>query len=211
MPAGGQGHDAEPGDGDDGVVQPEADGVRHRAQEAAEDDAERQPLGHVGRVDGREGEAVAAELAELLLGVPQPLQQAVLVDELDGARADARVEEGPLGGPLAPAHAANVPAAAWKLKGRQCVTQVKKILQMVRLKINLGLVADLSAAVKRGSPVEGRVGEAPGCRRLPDWRPRRRLRQPRRPPPPRRPRRGRRRPWWRPRARGCPENFLGSS
>ena len=43
-----------------------------------EDDAEWQPLGHVGRVDRREGEAVAAQLAKLLLGVPQPLEEAVL-------------------------------------------------------------------------------------------------------------------------------------
>ena len=108
-------------------MQPEADGVRHRAQEAAEDDAEGQPLGHVGRVDGREGEAVAAQLAELLLGVPQPLQQAVLVDKLDGARADARVEEGPLGGPLAPAHAANVPAAAFEMEGGQRVNSEENL------------------------------------------------------------------------------------
>ena len=95
-------------------MQPEADGVRHRAQKAAEDDAEGQPLRHVGRVDGREGEAVAAELAKLLLGVPQPLEEAVLVDELDGAGADAGVEEGPLGGALAPTHATNVSALECK-------------------------------------------------------------------------------------------------
>ena len=43
------------------------------------------------------------------------------MDELDGARADARVEEGALGGPLAPAHAANVPAAAFEMKERKAM------------------------------------------------------------------------------------------
>ena len=136
LPAGGQGHDAEPGDGDDGVVQPEADGVRHRAQEAAEDDAEGQPLGHVGRVDGREGEAVAAQLAELLLGVPQPLQQAVLVDELDGAGADAGVEEGPVGSPLAATHAANVTSSL--IRNKQ-VAKLEPWFQHQKGTLDLGL------------------------------------------------------------------------
>ena len=43
-----------------------------------------------------------------IMDVPEPLEEAVLVDELDGAGADAGVEEGPVGGPLAAAHAANV-------------------------------------------------------------------------------------------------------
>ena len=42
----------------------------NRAQEAAEDDAEGEALGHVGRVDRREGESVATQLAKLLFGVP---------------------------------------------------------------------------------------------------------------------------------------------
>ena len=53
---------------------------------------------------------MAAELAELLLGVPQPLEEAFLVDPLDGASADAGVEEGPLGSALAATHATNVAA-----------------------------------------------------------------------------------------------------
>jgi hypothetical protein len=51
---------------------------------------------------------VAAELAELLLGVPQPLHEAVLMDPLDAARADARMEERSVGGGFAPAHPTDV-------------------------------------------------------------------------------------------------------
>ena len=38
------------------------------------------------------------------------------MNELDGAGADAGVEEGPVGRPLAAAHATNVPAASWNCK-----------------------------------------------------------------------------------------------
>ena len=51
-----------------------------------------------------------AEFAVLLLGVPKPLQQTVLVDELDGAGADAGVEQRPLERGRAPAH----PAYVWR-------------------------------------------------------------------------------------------------
>ncbi len=51
---------------------------------------------------------MVAQLAELLLGVPQPLEEALLVDVLDGPGADARVEEGTVGGGLATAHATYV-------------------------------------------------------------------------------------------------------
>ena len=51
---------------------------------------------------------MVAELAELFLGVAEPLEEALLVDELDGARADARVEQRALRRALAAANAANI-------------------------------------------------------------------------------------------------------
>ena len=107
-PAGGERHHAQPGHGHQRVVQPELDGPAHGAQQAREHQPQRDPLRHVGRVDRREGEAVVAELAELLLAVPEPLDEALLVDELDRAGADAGVEERAVRRALAPAHPADV-------------------------------------------------------------------------------------------------------
>ena len=39
---------------------------------------------------------MVAELAELLFGVSEPLEETFLVDEFDGPGADAGVEEGPI-------------------------------------------------------------------------------------------------------------------
>lgn len=51
---------------------------------------------------------MAAQLAELLFGVPEPLEEAVLVDPLDGPGADARVKQCTVRGALAATNAANV-------------------------------------------------------------------------------------------------------
>jgi len=77
-------------------VQPELDRPADGADQAGEDEAQGDPLGHVRRVDRGEGEPVVAQLAELFLAVPEPLNKAVLVDELDGTGAYTGVEEGPL-------------------------------------------------------------------------------------------------------------------
>lgn len=54
---------------------------------------------------------MSAQLAVLLAGVAHPLDEALLVDPLDAARADARVEEGTVGQALRAAHPADVRAA----------------------------------------------------------------------------------------------------
>ena len=65
-------------------------------------------LWHVRRVDWSEGETIVTELTEFLLAVLEPLDETLLVDELDGAGADAGVEQRPVRRALAPAHAADV-------------------------------------------------------------------------------------------------------
>jgi hypothetical protein len=92
-PTGCEWDDPKPSNCDKGVVKPELDGPAHRAHQAGEDEAEGDPLGHVRGVDGGERESVVAQLAELFLAVPEPLDETVLVDKLDGSGADARVEE----------------------------------------------------------------------------------------------------------------------
>lgn len=52
-----------------------------------------QALRHIGRVQLGEAEGRFAQLAVLLLGMREPLHQAVLVDELDASTAFAGVEE----------------------------------------------------------------------------------------------------------------------
>jgi len=77
-------------------VQPELDRPANGADQAGEDEAQGNSLRHVWRVDRGEGEPVVAQLAEFFLAVPEPLNKAVLVDELDGTGAYTGVEEGPL-------------------------------------------------------------------------------------------------------------------
>ena len=66
----------------------------HCIQEAGHDQQDWYPLRHVWGVDGSEREAVVAEFTEFFLAVLEPLDQTLLVDELDAARADAGVEQG---------------------------------------------------------------------------------------------------------------------
>lgn len=51
---------------------------------------------------------MAAQFAVLFARVAHPLRQTVLMDPFDTARADARVEQLPVGRSLATAHPANV-------------------------------------------------------------------------------------------------------
>ena len=60
------------------------------------------------RLTRSERETVIAEFAEFLFRISEPLEETFLVDVLDGAGADAGVEQGPVGGPLATAHPTNV-------------------------------------------------------------------------------------------------------
>jgi hypothetical protein len=72
------------------------------------EDVDRQRSRHIGVVELGETKRRLAELAVLLLGVREPLHQAVLVDVLDAAAAFARIEEGIVGSGLASAYAAGV-------------------------------------------------------------------------------------------------------
>jgi hypothetical protein len=63
----------------------------HGPHQARENQQHRDPLWHVRGVIVGEGEPVVALLTELLLTVPDPLDQALPVDELDGPSLD--VEE----------------------------------------------------------------------------------------------------------------------
>lgn len=65
---------------------------------------------------------MAAQLAVLLPGVAHPLHQAFLVDPLDAAGADARMEEGTVRQTLRPAHAADVRPAPVALHHRAGVS-----------------------------------------------------------------------------------------
>ena len=80
----------------------------HSTQEARHDQQDWYPLRHVWGVDGSEREAVVAEFTEFFLAIFEPLDQALLVDELDAPRADAGVEQGAVGGTFAPANSADV-------------------------------------------------------------------------------------------------------
>lgn len=104
----GQWNHAQPRDRHHAVVNPVLDRRAHRTQQAPGDVPQRKHTRHVRGVDRRKGEPVAAQLAVLLPRVAHPLHQAVLVDPLDAARADARMEERPVGLGLAAAHPADV-------------------------------------------------------------------------------------------------------
>ena len=80
----------------------------HSTEEARHDQQDWYPLRHVWGVDGSEREAVVAEFAEFLLAVFEPLDQTLLVDELDAACADAGVEQGTVHCPFTPADSADV-------------------------------------------------------------------------------------------------------
>ena len=60
------------------------------------------------RLTRRERKSMIAEFAEFLFRISEPLKEAFLVDVLDGAGADAGVEQGPVGGPLAAANPTDV-------------------------------------------------------------------------------------------------------
>lgn len=93
-PARRQRHESQPSHRHYGIVHPVSHRGLHGRQQAADHVGDGQPARHVRRVDGGEGEPVAAQLAVLLARVAHPLHQALLVDPLDAARADAGVEEG---------------------------------------------------------------------------------------------------------------------
>ena len=59
----------------------------------SDENVEGQRLGHFRMIEFGEAEGRLAEFAVFLLGVGQPLHQAVLVDELDAATAFAGIEE----------------------------------------------------------------------------------------------------------------------
>uniref|UniRef100_A0A0K2V9F6 Uncharacterized protein n=1 Tax=Lepeophtheirus salmonis TaxID=72036 RepID=A0A0K2V9F6_LEPSM len=77
--------------------------------ESGEEDPHWKALGHVRRVNGREGEAMVAQLAYLLLRILEPLQQTLLVDKLDRSCTNTRVEQGTLRSTLTTAHTAQIP------------------------------------------------------------------------------------------------------
>ena len=80
----------------------------HCTQEAGHDQQDGYPLRHVWRVDGSERETVVAEFTEFFLAVLEPLDQTLLVDELDAASADAGVEQGAVCRTFTPADSADV-------------------------------------------------------------------------------------------------------
>ena len=80
----------------------------HCAQEAGHDQQDWYPLWHVWGVDGSEREAVVAEFTEFFLAVFEPLDQTLLVNELDAACADAGVEQGTVDSALTPADSADI-------------------------------------------------------------------------------------------------------
>jgi hypothetical protein len=86
----------------------------------ADEDARRQSLGHVRRVELCEVEGRLAQLAVLLLRVRQPLHQAVLVHELDAAAALARIEERLVSRPFASAYSAGVHILTASLRMFDC-------------------------------------------------------------------------------------------
>lgn len=111
--AGSEGYDSQPGESHQGVMAPVLGGGGNGGYQTSGHVAQGQAPRHVGRVNRHEREPVAAKLAELFARVPHPLHETFLVDPLDAAGADARVEEGPLRLGLGAAHPANVsPAAA---------------------------------------------------------------------------------------------------
>uniref|UniRef100_A0A2M4D6L0 Putative secreted protein n=1 Tax=Anopheles darlingi TaxID=43151 RepID=A0A2M4D6L0_ANODA len=103
-----QRYDAEPGECHERVVDPVFDGRSDGAEQSLGHVLERQHPWHVGRVDGREGEPVAAQLAVLFARVAHPLHEAVLVDPFDASGADARMKKRSIGLRLTATHSTNV-------------------------------------------------------------------------------------------------------
>jgi hypothetical protein len=125
-PARRQRHYSQPGYGDQGVVQPVLDGGADGREQPRRQILDGEASRHVGGVDRGEGEPVAAQLAILLARVAHPLHQALLVDPLDAARADARVEEGSVGEPLRAAHATDVGARQFRIHHDSANQQMRR-------------------------------------------------------------------------------------
>lgn len=84
--AGSERHDAQPSEQDEGVVQPEAEAAENGGKNTSDQNAKGKAPGHVRGVDGREFEAVGAQLAVLLLAVIQPLDKAAKQTGMKTAR-----------------------------------------------------------------------------------------------------------------------------
>ena len=100
-------------------MKPSAESLPDLPTKAADQIANGQSARHVGMVDGLEAVLVVAELAVFLLGVFEPLAEAVLVDVLDAASAEAWEEQRALRTSLRAADAADIRASLVLIRSRR--------------------------------------------------------------------------------------------